>query len=466
MRIFVPIFIILTIVVASCKKESFEDFNENGLEFSTDSVIFDTIFSGIGSATKFFKVYNRSSEKIEISEIRLAKDMESKYQINIDGKPSTFKTNVRLNGNDSLYIFVKVTINTNQDALLEQDSIVFRIGENTQDIKLLAWGKDVHLINNETLQTTTWTKDKPYLVYNSMLVDKDQLLRINPGTKIYFHKGSRMYIAGTLEIDGTFEEPVHLQADRLEEMYSDVPGQWDGIWLMNGSLHNKINYANIKNAVIGIQVDTLVDINVPTLSITNSKIEHMSFAGIYAQGSTIFASNCLIADCGFYDVALTIGGSYDFYHCTFANFWQNSFRETPSLLLNNYYSYKTQVIIRDITHAGFYNCLVWGDRDNEISIDNYAGQGILSYEFDHCLLKYNSESNLNSKYLNACLINQDPIFIDYEKYNYQLNALSPAINKASVTRINDFPLFLNFDILQQSRVFDIGPDIGVFEFVK
>ena len=92
-----------------------------------------------------------------------------------------------------------------------------------------------------------------------------------------------MYIAGTLLINGTFDDPVILQGDRLEYVYNDVPGQWDGIWLMNGSKHNDIEYTEIKNAVIGIQVDTLADLDVPTGSWTWAKIAALEIV-FYRQG--------------------------------------------------------------------------------------------------------------------------------------------------------------------------------------
>lgn len=457
-------FILILLAFVACKKDESVFYDVTSLQFSTDSVIFDTVFSGIGSATKYFKVYNSSNSDLIIPEIYLAKGSESKYRLNIDGHTSNFERDIKIRAKDSMYIFVEVTINTNQDALLEQDSIVFKSEGTTQDIKLLAWGQDVHLINGEIIQSDTWINDKPYLVYNSMLLDSNNVLIVQAGTKIYFHRGSRMYVAGTLQINGTYEQPVTLQGDRLEEMYSDVPGQWDGIWLMNGSKQNNFNYANILNATIGILIDTLADIAVPTLTISNSRIEHMSFAGIYAQGSTIFASNCLISDCGFYNLALTIGGSYDFYHCTLANYWQNSYRNTPSLFLNNYYMYQNSPIIRNITHAGFYNCLVWGDRENEIYIDAYDGQGILNYEFDHCLLKYTADSKLNADWMNLCLNYEDPLFNDFEKYDYRLHDTSPAINKASRAKVDLYPSLLNLDLLQHSRIQDDAPDIGVYEY--
>lgn len=458
--------LMLLLVLFACEKNDFFVAEGDELSFSTDSIVFDTVFSGVGSATKHLKVYNRSNNNIVIPEVYLAKRNESKYRLNIDGRPTNYVSDLKINAKDSLYIFVEVTINTNEDALLEQDSLIFANKTNVLDIKLLAWGQDVHLINGEILGNSSWDNDKPYLVYNSMLIDTNQTLSINPGTKVYFHRGSRMYVAGTLNITGTFEQPVMFQGDRLEQMYSDVPGQWEGIWLMNGSKHNQIEFAIIKNAIIGIQVDTLADLAVPTLKIANTRIEQMSFAGIYAQGSTIFATNCLISDCGYYNLALTIGGSYDFYHCTFVNFWKNSFRSTPLLVLNNYYMYQNLPILRNIDHAGFYNCLIWGDRENEIYIDAYPEQGTLNYEFDHCLLKYNSDSEINTELLSLCLNGQDPLFLDIDNYNYSLTELSPAINKGSGENVALYPLLLNYDLLMHSRMLDDAPDIGVFEFVE
>ena len=456
--------VILIIIFVSCQKTEIETSPDFKLQFSTDSIIFDTIFSGIGSTTRHLKIYNPSTKDIEISQIYLAKGDQSKYRINIDGRASNFESNISIKGKDSMYLFIEVHIKTDQDALLEQDSIVFMTNGNLQDIKLLAWGQDVHLINGEIIKTSTWLNDKPYLVYNSMLVDSNEILSINAGARVYFHRGSRMYVAGTLQINGTFDQPVILQGDRLEQVYSDVPGQWEGIWLMNGSKHNSIKWSEIKNAIIGIQVDTLADVNVPTLSIHDTKIEHMSFAGIYAQGSTILATNCLIADCGFYNLALTIGGSYDFYHCTFANYWQNSFRNTPSLVLNNYYTYQNTVIIRDLIHAGFYNCLIYGDRENEIFIDSYQAQGLMHYEFDYCLLKYTADAGFDINKLNACIANKDPLFLDKDKYIFSTDTLSPAIDKASRVKLDLFPSLLNFDLKNKSRIIDNAPDIGAFEY--
>ncbi|MEN8122761.1 MAG: right-handed parallel beta-helix repeat-containing protein [Bacteroidota bacterium] len=466
MRVVIILSILSLIYFSSCQKDEFDYSQDVKLQFSTDSIVFDTIFSGIGSATRTLKVYNPSEKKISISKINLGKESGSKYRLNIDGLASSSAKDITIAGKDSMYLFVEVTINTDQDMLLEQDSIIFETNGNHQDIKLLAWGQDVHFIDGEIINTSTWINDKPYLIYNSMLVDTNQVLTIEAGTHLHFHRGSRMYVAGTLEINGTFEDPVVLESDRLEYMYFDVPGQWDGIWLMNGSSHNDIEYAEIKNAVIGIQVDTLADLNVPTMTISNSKIEHMSYAGIYAQGSTIFASNCVVADCAYYAVALTIGGSYEFYHCTIANYWQNTFRNTPSLVLNNYYEYEGQAIIRDIDKATFGNCIIWGDKENELYIDKFPDAGILNYMFDHCFIRISDETEREPSNFIGSILNEDPLFVNTDNYDYQLDTLSPAINQANIDFINLYPTKLTYDLNGFERLLNSKADVGAYERVE
>ena len=45
-------------------------------------------------------------------------------------------------------------------------------------------------------------------------------------------------------------------------------------------------------------------------------------AATNAINAKIDAFNCVIADCGFYGIALTTGGEYEFNHCTVSNNWR------------------------------------------------------------------------------------------------------------------------------------------------
>ncbi|MBS3806448.1 MAG: hypothetical protein KGY60_02985 [Bacteroidales bacterium] len=447
----------------SCEEERFVDDPEARLSFSTDTVLFDTVFTTIGSTTKRFTVENPHDKKIRISSIELAGGKDSDYRLNINGLQSHRVQDIELDARDSLFIFVEVTIDPTQvnQPMVVKDSVVFTRESRKQDVKLISWGQDVHLIRGEVLGTQTWTSDKPYLIYNSALVDTGSTLTVEAGTQVHFHKNSRFYVAGTLLSEGTIEDPVVFQGDRLEKDYSDIPGQWDGIWLMAGSTDNRIRHTTIKNAIIGLQVDTLASTQQPTLRLSHSRIMHMTYAGILARGSTIKADNTIVADCAAHTLALTLGGSYEFYHCTFANYWSGSTRNTPSVFLNNYYldsSENTQ--IRGLEKARFTNCIIYGNRIKEIGFD-FQPAGPSNYFFSHCLIRNNPEDPLPAGKTENLLVNKDPLFVSIPEDNFRLDTLSPAIDQGEIATGNAFPT----DIINNSRTADEAPDLGAFEYI-
>jgi hypothetical protein len=454
-------------VFHSCERFDILTDPDAKLGFSADTVYFDTIFTTIGSTTKQLKVYNHYDQPLKISSILLAKGQESVFRLNINGMPGNTASDTEIPPDDSIYIFVEVTLEPNNlDSLLMiQDSIVFVTNGNIQDVDLVAWGQDVHLINGEIIGTETWTAEKPYLVFNSMLVDTGEVLTIEEGVIIHFHRDSRLFVAGTLIINGTRDHPVTFQGDRLEQLFKDIPGQWDGLWLLPGSHDNRINYAVIKNGIIGIEADTLAGLASPTLEIMNSTITNMSAIGILGLGTTIKAVNCVIGNCGQYALALLIGGGYEFYHCTIANYWGSfTTRTNPAVILNNYYKdIRGNYQIRPVEKAFFGNCIIYGSRESEFEIDSFPGTN-LPYLLDHCVTRIDPEIfNLNDPaHFNMIFNNEDPKFVSYTNDDYQLDTLSSAKDRGLI----DYALLYNLDLLGISRLDDAGPDIGAYERVE
>ena len=80
------------------------------LEFTTDTVMFDTVFATVGSTTHNFRVHNRNKKSIVISSITLAGGTASKFRMNVDGITGSQLFDVEIPANDSIFIFVEVTI--------------------------------------------------------------------------------------------------------------------------------------------------------------------------------------------------------------------------------------------------------------------------------------------------------------------------------------------------------------------
>lgn len=470
MKKFIQYGLILLVIgmIVRCERDNLITDPNAKLSFSHDTILFDTVFTTIGSTTKQLKVYNRHNRDIEIASVYLAGGDQSNFRLNIDGLSFYHAENILIRESDSIFIFVEVTIDpvAQNNPLVVQDSIVFITNDNVQDIDLVAWGQDVYLINSEIIKTQTWTNNKPYLIYNSMLVDTLETLTINEGTRVYFHRNSTLYVSGTLIVSGTLEEPVTFQGDRLESMYEYIPGQWGGMYFINGSQNNKIDYAEIKNAVTGIHLGNLYSEDAPpTLELSNTIITHMNYAGVSSIGATISAYNCVVSDCGFYCAVLTTGGRYDFNHCTFANYWGYSNRITPNVMITNFYNLNdTALFTGELVNAGFGNCIIYGDKMTEIGFDFLEEGGDYNYKFDFCLLKVDiSKLDIsNSEYFNKIFVNTNPDFFSYNDFNFQLDTLSYAKDKGSIEIAVKFPL----DILQKSRIEDVGPDLGAYERIE
>jgi hypothetical protein len=477
--------IVLMLSCWKCRKEDF--FTEPGavLSFSTDTVSFDTVFSTIGSSTLSFKVYNPQSKPVKISSVYFGGGDNSFYRMNFDGEPGRVFNNIEIPPKDSLFIFIEVTIDPLgvNNPMIVKDSLIFVTNGTYQDIKLIAYGQDIHLIDGKIIRSAEWAADKPYLIIHSMAVDTGQTLTIGAGTQIFLHDQSSMVVWGKLLVNGTKDAPVVFQGDRLEENYRIVAGQWGTIYIDPISTGNVINYAIIRNSIAGIQIGYPTEDIRPSLELSNSIIQNVSFAGIYAFGAEINCYNTIVANGGDFLVALLKGGKYTFSHCTFANNGVSNYggqgagnRTNPSIVLTNIFNnpefnsskgrYEYVKRTGDLEQATFNNSIIYGTLDNELMfVDNKENS--FNYYFNHCLLKENQDSiDINDPvHFNEVKLNKDPEFVnDTDRYalNYRLDTLSPAKDSASAELIKEFPV-LKFDYDGNSRLLDNGPDMGAFE---
>ena len=472
--------LIFSMIIFSCKKENLETNQNIKLHFSDDTITFDTIFASIGSITKTLTVYNHNDFDITTN-VNLKGVSAANFRINIDGAPGNNQRDILIPANDSIFVFLEVTIDpsNNNTPYILSDSLVFTTGNSIQDVNLVAWGQDAYFHTANTFgniingtDTTRfyyhlldcsvpWENDKPHVIYGYAVIDPQNTLIINEGCQVYMHKNSGILVGnpfkeetgGTLKVNGVLGNEVVFQGDRLDNWYKDIPGQWDRIWFTPGSIDNEINYAVIKNGNIGLHADTVYN-NKPTLKVNNTIIKNMSGIGILGQGADIEVTNTVVSECGQFMVACNIGGNYNFTHCTFANYWNYNRRNTPSILLNNYYEGADgNIYIRNLESANFVNCIIDGALSSEISYQNNKS-GVFNYSFDHCLLKIDPTIDTeNSNYINI-LKNISPEFSNENDFN--LSEISPAINFGRESSIT-------LDILGNIR---IEPDLGCFELVE
>lgn len=501
---------------SSCRDDFEFSPSTGNLEFERDTVYLDTVFTNIGSSTYNLKVYNRSDNDIVIPTIQLAQGVNSFYRMSVDGstglsgaQEGKFFENVELLAEDSLFIFIETTIDIEALSALDTqflytDQILFDSGSNEQRVELVTLVKDAVFIYPDRDQTTgifetltfdvdgdgtpdettlqgrflmpselTFTNERPYVIYGYAAVDEGQTLTIEAGARVHFHADSGILVTNdaSLKVEGTastdpeaLENEVIFEGDRLEPLFADVPGQWGTIWLFNGSVDNDINYATIKNATIGILAEGNQTAPDDKLTITNSQIYNSSAFGILGRATSITAENVVLNNSGQSSVGLTVGGDYNFTHCTIANYWNNSFRQFPALLVNDFVVLAdNSVQTNDLTAANFNNCIIYGNDNPEFILDDQGS--VFNYKFNNCLLRFDNntlEGTGNymfddTMFYENNIFNVDPDFEDPFENLMRIGENSGANGIADPA----FSAFVPFDIIGTAR--GATPDSGAYE---
>lgn len=448
-------FILCLVAISSCEPEN-EQFTSDPnatLRFSTDSVVFDTVFTSIASINKRFLVYNDNDKALKISRIALRGGNTSDYELIINGQTSSLISDLQLLGKDSIQIIVSVTINPMDDDLpfLVTDFVDFETNGNNQTVNLVSWGQDAIFVPKSTLECDiTWNANRPYVLLDSLLVPENCQWNIEKGVKIYASPSSTILIAGTINSKGTSDERVLFTNVRQDEEHLNAPGQWGGLVFAENSHDNRISFTDIRNAVNGIYLGSPDDDDVPDLILDHSKIENMSGIGIISFTSDLYAYNTLINNCGVHLAGHFAGGNYRYEHCTFANVLGVFFREDPSIVFSDFVEIGDVQLSGDI-NIELTNNIIWGTMSDEIVLSNAGGR----------VFEINATSNLikssDPGYENSNIVNEDPKFINPFGYNYELDTLSPAKDAG-------FDLGIATDLLGVDR--DLKPDIGAFERVE
>ncbi|MFT7251410.1 MAG: hypothetical protein ACI9FW_001146 [Flavobacterium sp.] len=501
------LFIALIASLTSCRSDFDFETSSGGLEFSKDTVYLDTVFTNIGSSTYTLKVYNKSDKNISIPTIRLNKGQSSKYRLMVDGIPGKEFSNIEMLAKDSMFVFIEITedvTNVNPTDFLYTDFIEFGIGTSQQKVELVTLIQDAYFLypkkfsdgTTETLpigedeiygffldetdpvngNELIWNNTKPYVVYGYAAVPSNKTLVVEAGARIHFHAESGLIVANnaSLNINGStsttedLENEIIFEGDRLEPTYADVPGQWGTIWLTQGSTNNSIKNLTLKNATVGLLVTGNDGTSTPTLTVENTQIYNCSNIGILARTGNMTGKNVVINNCGEASFAGSFGGSYEFTHCTFANYWTSP--NQTCILLDDYIETSNGDIIEELVKADFINCIVYGS--SNLGISHKKKGTNFNFKYTNCLIKFIDNNNQyttfpeyefsNNSLFENCIrasnsIQNKPIF------------LAPTDNKliigedsaAKGTANNSFSTFN--DILNNPRIG--STDMGAYNFI-
>lgn len=191
----------------------------------------------------------------------------------------------------------------------------------------------------------------------------------------------------------------------------------------------------------------------------------MSGLGIFARNFVMSGWNDVISNCGLYTAALTIGGSYEFTHCTFGNYWNFGQRSTPAVYLNNYTVNTSNTTVPvDLVKADFKNCIIYGNNDNELELDFKSG-ATSTFNFSYCILKTDENTPTNGSGFDN-IWGSNPQFKDTYKNDLTLDTLAFATQKGNPLYIQTGvtpPMTIDIRGNQRPNGSTANPDLGAYE---
>lgn len=473
--------LLMVCLLTACEAERLSDDPNLHLSFSVDSINFDTVFTTIGSSTKQVLVYNHNKNAVEISSITHA----SKYfYINLDGEnKEELLRNVRIEGGDSLFMFVRVEIDpqSSNSPVLIEDTLLFAVNGHTDILPMRAYGQNVHIIQTPQLRTNyttpvTFTATKPYLIFDT-IVALDKLI-IEPGASLYLHNNTSIYAFSDVEAQGTQQQPIRILGDRTDRLFDNVPyayasGQWGGVFLMHvqGEPVSQyvLNHVELQSGTIGLYCQS-EDMQLrSSLQLLNSRIHNCSAYGLVLINTDAEVANSEISNCASFCV-YSAGGhqvlthntiaSYFGYPYTTINIHNHSREDVPAVYIYN------EIDSCAPSDLSIHNCIITGANSNNLLTaveltDDYPGEITGNYLKADTLHVMCCHDNVYAQDSDSVFTNIFYRYGEYKYYNFHLHNESPARQIADSILALPYPY--DRDGLSRQQV---KPDAGCYQYTE
>ena len=448
----------------ACISDAISTSSSDILSFSTDTVSFDTVFTGEGTPTARLIVHNRAKKGINISDIAFA-NPNTPFRLNVDGVSGFTFSDVEIRAKDSIYVFIECFLPETDAAkpALTEDKLVFITNGVRQEVQVEAYGQNVTRLRAVTLETDTrFTAERPIVVFDSLVVAPDVTLTIEPGTQLLFHDKAAFTVRGRLIAEGEPGRLIDMRGDRLDNVLPDVgydilAGQWAGLTFAPESFDNVMSYVDMRSTKRGLRVDSCGTLDRQKLTLTDSWIHNSQATAFSSVHARVDAYGCVFSEAAEAVVSLT-GGIHNFVQCTLANNYLFAAISQPLLCLYHLLPDDADgAPAMPLMKASFENGIIYG-LASDINTGDLEGTDVY---LRNMLLRSAGDDD---EHFVSCLWDSDPMFYteraDYY-FNYRLRPDSPAIGSGNPAYVTPQCLI---DIDGLNRLADGAPDLGAYVF--
>lgn len=461
-------FIIALCATGACIEDGFTTSPSDQPVFSVDTLAMGDVFTDDLTPTHRFIVRNPHNKSLSIREISLSGDDAQYFHLNVDGISGTSFSNVEIRSNDSIFVFVEARLPETDGLRTDfEANLDFNTNGRVKTVNLTVSGVNAVRFRGEKITADTrLEQQKPYIVYDSLVVAPGATLSLASGTRMYFHDKALLIVHGTLVTEGTPDRQIVMSGDRTGNVVGDISfdimsRQWNGVVFSDTSKGNHLANTIIRNTVQGVALigDSIADYSLqPQLYMLNCRLQNSGDRVLSAYHSAITAHGCEFSDAS-QGLIYLLGGTHDFAQCTFSNNYLFTAVGGPAIQLAHLSADPKTGFDDGSTmpylSANFSNSIVYG-LGTDISHGDLTGTSVF---FRRCLLK--SKGSDDENFID-CIWNEDPLFrtvrLDYY-FDYRLQENSPAIGTAS-------PELMPTDCVLDGYGIERGssPDLGAYVY--
>ncbi len=462
MRLLLLLMVVLPgLGAVSCIDDSISTSPHDLLSFSRDTVNFDTVFTDLTTPTARLVVRNRAKKGLNISSIKF-KRTDTRFRLNVDGVSGNEFHNVEIRGRDSIYVFIECMIPETEGNTprLEADDLEFVTNGVTQTVRVEAYGQNVTRLRNVRVSgDMRLTADRPYVIFDSLTVERGAVLRIDPGVQMLFHDGASLVVEGRIEALGEAGKLINMRGDRLDNVLPDVgydilAGQWRGVRIAACSFDNRLEFVDMRSTVRGLELDSCGDLSRQKLTLRNSWLHNSQGNVLTSRYAKVDAFGCCFSEAAESVVRLE-AGVHEFLQCTFANYYLFSSIGGAMIWLEGVSEDDNNPDFVPMK-ARFLNSIVYGLGDT-VNIGELTGTQVF-FKYVSFGVKGDNDDNFV-----ACLWDTDPMFLtrrDDYYFNYRLQEDSPVAAAGNPDFVTPA---VAVDMYGVSRLGHGNPSLGAFQ---